>query len=130
MTNITPDVFTYENTNSEEEGQILTTSHAQPPQVQIPKLVRDCASIAHIVVRAEMLDDYVSSVPPTTVRWGTEGNIMLSHGVGTLRTRNHLPDGKVAETVFKNVVFVPEFGINILSVKMWLLRNRGALSCS
>ena len=42
---------------------------------------------------------------------------MLLHGVGTLRTRNHLPDGRVAETVFKNVLFVPEFGINILSVK-------------
>ena len=64
-----------------------------------------------------MLDDYVPSVPPTTIRWRTEGNIMPSHGVGTLRTRNHLPGGKVAETVFKNVFFVPDFGINILSVK-------------
>ena len=72
-----------------------------------------------------MLDDYVSSVPPTTVGWGTEGNIMLSHGVGTLRTRNHLQGGRVAETVFKNVFFVLEFGINILSVKHVASKKRG-----
>ena len=68
MTNITSGVFTYGNTDSDEEGQTLTTRHTLPPQVKIPKLVWDCASTAHIVVRAEMLDDYVPSVPPTTVR--------------------------------------------------------------
>ena len=50
---------------------------------------------------------------------------MLSHGVGTLRTRNHLPDGRVAETVFKNMLFVPEFGINILSVKHVATKEQG-----
>ena len=59
--------------------------------------------------------------------WGTEDNIMLSHGVGTLRTRNHLPDGRVAETVFKNVLFVPEFGINILSVKHVASKKQGCV---
>ena len=119
MTNITLGVFTYGNTDSEKEGQTLTTRHALPPRVKIPKLVWDCASTAHIVVRAEMLDDYVPSVPPTTVRWGTEGNIMLSHGVGTLRTRNHLPFYSFlssASTFYQS--------------NMWLLRNRGVLSCS
>ena len=50
---------------------------------------------------------------------------MLSHGVGTLRTRNHLPGGRVAEIVFKNVLFVPEFGINILSVKHVASKKQG-----
>ena len=39
MTNITPGVFTYGNTDSDEEGQTLTTRHALPPQFKIPKLV-------------------------------------------------------------------------------------------
>ena len=41
MTNITPGVFTYGNTDSDEEGQTITTSQALPPQVKIPKLVWD-----------------------------------------------------------------------------------------
>ena len=53
MTNITLGVFTYGNTDSDEEGQTLTTRHTLPPQVEIPKLVWDCASTAHIVVRAD-----------------------------------------------------------------------------
>ena len=72
-----------------------------------------------------MLDDYVTPVPPAIVRWGTDGNIMLLHGVGTLRTRNQLPRGRVAETVFKNVLFVHEFGINILSVKHVAFKKQG-----
>ena len=42
---------------------------------------------------------------------------MVSHGLGTLRTKNYLPEGKVAFTVFDSVKFVPGFGINVLSVK-------------
>ena len=82
-----------------------------------PKILWDCASTAHIVDNVDLLDDFIQSVPPTKVRWGTEGNMMLSHGTGTLQTKNYLPEGKVAFIVFNNVKFVPGFGINVLSVK-------------
>ena len=46
MTNITPGVFTYGYTNTEEEGQILTTSQTHPSQFKIPKRIA-CHSACH-----------------------------------------------------------------------------------
>ena len=52
---------------------------------------------------------------------------MLSHGTGTLRTKNYLPGGKVAFTEFNNVKDVPGFGINVLSVKYVASRAVGGV---
>ena len=54
-----------------------------PSASPAPKLLWDCASTAHIVDNVDLLDDFARSVPPTKVRRGTEGNMMLSHGTGT-----------------------------------------------
>ena len=88
-----------------------------PSASPAPKLLWDCASTAHIVNNVDLLDDFEQSIPPTKVRWGTKGNMMLSHGTGTLRTKNYLLGGKVAFTEFNNVKYVPGFGINVLSFK-------------
>ena len=80
------------------------------------KLLWDCASTAHIVTGANLLDDYVSC-NLIKVQWGTYGHVMLAYSHGTLTTRNRLPNGKTAGTSFKHVLHVPDFGVNILSVK-------------
>ena len=99
--------------SEDEEGMTTILPFASPA----PKLLWDCASTAHIVHNADLLDDFKRSVPPTKVMWGTVGNMMLSQWTGTMRTKNYLPEGKVAFTEFNNVKFVPGFGINVLSVK-------------
>ena len=76
----TPYIFTADS--EDEEGMT-----AIPPSASFaPKLLWDCPSTAHIVDNVDLLDDVERSIPPTKVRWGTEGNMMLSHGTGTLRT--------------------------------------------
>ena len=74
-------------------------------------------STAHIVTSAELLDDYRISKNPTTVSWGSAGNTLNSVGWGTLVTRNHLPGGTTALMKFTNLLHVPGFGVNLLSVK-------------
>ena len=71
--------------SEDEEGVTAILPSASPA----PKLLWDCASTAHTVDNVDLLDDFAQSVPPTKVRWGTEGNMMISHGMGTLRTKNY-----------------------------------------
>ena len=77
----------YEVTNNspsaEEEGMIPKDNPTIPSDAcflpegyklhaRLP--VWDCASTAHIVSSADLLDDYQVSVNPTTVSWGSADN--------------------------------------------------------
>ena len=96
-----------------------------PSLTSSPLLLWDTASTAHIVGNADLLDDYTTSCSPTTVRWGTYGDTKTSVGVGTLRTRNYLPEGGETVTTFKGVLHVLGFGVNILSVKQVADKRQG-----
>ena len=115
-----------DNSPTPEEGMIssdnptISSDACFPPEgyklpARLP--VWDCASTAHIVTSADLLDDYHVSETPTTVSWGSADNSLNFVGWGTLLTRNHLPSGKTALMKFTYVLHVPGFGANLLSVK-------------
>ena len=123
--NARPKAQPYPDDSGEEEGQCLVTTPFPTSLTSGLLLLWDTASTAHIVGNAGLLDDYSTSHSPTTVRWGTSGNIKTSVGVGTLRTRNYLPERGEAITTFKGVLHVPDFGANILSVKQVADKRQG-----
>ena len=59
-----------DNTDDEEGWSLVTLTTS--PSLNF-KLLWDCASTAHIVTVADLLDDYVSCNPPIKVQWGTVG---------------------------------------------------------
>ena len=76
----------------------------------------DCASTAHIVTSADILDNYHVSENPSIVSWGSADNSLNSVGCRTLLTLNHLPCEKRARMKFTNVRHVPGFGANLKHV--------------
>ena len=62
------------------------------------------------------MDDY-AEIKPEAIQWGNLNHRMSAVGRGTLVTKRALPGGGFTLVIFPRTLCMPNFGINLLSVK-------------
>ena len=100
----------------------IRCSHTWPAGVNRSMLVEhimpkiDSAAPEHIVWSEKFLDDYSLLTESATAAWGCSSSIARAIGKGTMVLSTWLPDGTGNQLVLRNVFYMPDLRINLISV--------------